>query len=289
MERKSTFGNRDTKLLARLERKKIREENHKRRQDQAKKKKEMLTLVLGDKESDGSVEEQTGEDFCEPPKQRKNPDRIQLHVPRNIASTSQVVMTADRHKISSNALNDIIASIIRESEGCEEDFVLSQMSTLRGLQKLRSLKFESVKENFLAGLDDHYFTIHWDEKLLKCGKAYTQKEHLAVLDSSANGKLVKLLGITDLDSGTGLNQAKAVRNMLEEWSIEQRCVAICFDTTASYIGKFAGACILLEALIGHPLLWTLCCHHMLEVILGDVFKVIFGPSSRGLRLLGADV
>ena len=65
---------------------------------------------------------------------------------------------------------------------------------------------------------------------------------------------MKLLGITDLDSGTGLNQAKAVKNMLHEWSIEQRCVAMCFDTTASNTGKFAGACILLEALIGHPLL-----------------------------------
>ena len=99
------------------------------------------------------------------------------------------------------------------------------MSTLRGSKKLRSLKFESVKESFLAGLDDHYFTIHWNEKLLKCGKAYIHKEHLAVLASSINGKLVKLLGITDLDSGTGLNQAKAVKNMLEEWSIEQRCVS----------------------------------------------------------------
>ena len=79
----------------------------------------------GGKESDGSVQEQTGEDFCEPPKQRKNSDRILLHMPRNIASTSQVVMTADRHKISSNALNGIIASIIRESQGCVEDFVLS--------------------------------------------------------------------------------------------------------------------------------------------------------------------
>ena len=131
----------------------------------------------------------------------------------------------------------------------------------------------------MAGLDDHYFTIHWDEKLLKCGKAYTHKEHLAVLASSTNGKLVKLLGITDLDSGTGLNQAKAVKNMLDEWNIEQRCVAMCFDTTASNTGKFAGACILLEAFIGHPLLWTSCRHHMPEVILGDVFKVIFGPSS----------
>ena len=191
----------------------------------------LLTIVLESKESDGSVVEQTGKDFFElPSKQRKNPDRILLHVPRNIASTSQVVMTADRHKISSNALNDIIASIIRESQGCVKDFVLSQISTVRGRKKLRSLKFESVRENFSAGLDDYYFTIQWDEKLLKCGKAYTHKEHIAVLPSSTNGKLVKLLGITDLDSGTGLNQAKAVKNMVEEWIIEQRCVAMCFDT-----------------------------------------------------------
>ena len=90
--------------------------------------------------------------------------------------------------------------------------MLSQMSTFRGRKKLRSLKFESVNKNFLAGLDDHYFTIHWDEKLLKCGKAYSHKEYLAVLASSTNGKL----GITDLDSGTGSNQVKAVKNMLEE-------------------------------------------------------------------------
>ena len=57
MERKSTFGNRHTKLLARLERKKICEEKRKRRQEQAKVEKEMLTTVLDGKESDGSVEE----------------------------------------------------------------------------------------------------------------------------------------------------------------------------------------------------------------------------------------
>ena len=108
--------------------------------------------------------------------------------------------------------------------------------------------------------------------MILCRVRPMHKEHLAVLASSTNGKLVKLLGITDLDSGTGLNQAKAVKNMLDEWSIEQRCVAMCFDTTASNTGKFAGACILLEAFIGHPLLWTSCRHHMPEVILRDSSK-----------------
>ena len=46
-------------------------------------------------------------------------------------------------------------------------------------------------------------------------------EHLAVLASATNGKLMKLSGTTDLDSGTGLNQAKTIKIMLEELSIEQ--------------------------------------------------------------------
>jgi len=47
-----------------------------------------------------------------------------------ILHPTQVIMAAYRHKISSNTLNDIIAWIIRESQGCVVDFVLSQTSTL---------------------------------------------------------------------------------------------------------------------------------------------------------------
>ena len=134
-------------------------------------------------------------------------------------------MAADLHKISSNAFNDILAAIIRKSQGCVEDFVLNQMSTLRGRKKLCFMKFELVDEKFLVRMDNHYFTMHWDEKLLKCGKAYAHKEHLAVLASVTKVKLVKLLGTTNLDSGTAFNEAKAIKNMLEEWNIEQRCVS----------------------------------------------------------------
>ena len=113
---------------------------------------------------------------------------------------------------------------------------------------------------------------------MKAGKAFNQQEHLAVLTSSAR-EVVKLLGTTVLDSGTGLNQARAIKDMLEEWNIKELRVTMYFDTIASNTGRFAGACILLEAFIGYPLLWTFCRHHMLEVILGDAFKVIFGPTS----------
>ena len=52
---------------------------------------------------------------------------------------------------------------------------------------------------------------------------------------------------------------------------------MCFDTTVSNTGKFSGPCILLEAILGHPLLWTACRHHVLEIILSIGAKLIFGP------------
>ena len=54
---------------------------------------------------------------------------------------------------------------------------------------------------------------------------------------------------------------------------------MCFDTTASNTGKFNGACILLEELLDHPLLWTVCRHHVHEVISAHVSKCLFGNSS----------
>ena len=70
------------------------------------------------------------ENFCEPPRKKtKNSEHILLYVPQNIASTSQVVMAADWHKISSNVLNNIIASIIKESQGYV-DFMLGKINIL---------------------------------------------------------------------------------------------------------------------------------------------------------------
>jgi len=44
----------------------------------------------------------------------------------------------------------------------------------------------------------------------------TNKFILSVcLASATNGKFVKLLGTTDLDSGTGLNQARAIKKNAE--------------------------------------------------------------------------
>ena len=69
------------------------------------------------------------------------------------------------------------------------------------------------------------------------------------------------------ESGSGLNQTNAIKSFVDKWNIQESYLAMCFNTTASNTGKFSEVCILLKAILQHPLLWTACRHHILEIVL----------------------
>jgi hypothetical protein len=54
---------------------------------------------------------------------------------------------------------------------------------------------------------------------------------------------------------------------------------MCFDTTASNTGRLKGACTILERILGRELLYLACRHHILEVMLRDVFECKFGSTT----------
>ena len=62
-------------------------------------------------------------------------------------------------------------------------------------------------------------------------------------------KEIKILGTFKLKSGEGLNKANLIKSLLDTWEIGEKCIAMCFDTTASNTGKFEDATILLEDLL----------------------------------------
>lgn len=88
----------------------------------------------------------------------------------------------------------------------------------------------------------------------------------------------KLLAVPKLTSGTGQAQADAVMEVLRDWEVEDRIVALTFDTTASNTGRFSGACILIEQALGRQLLNLACRHHMLELVVEKAFVECLGPS-----------
>ena len=113
-----------------------------------------------------------------------------------------VVAEADRHRLSNNALNDVLTTVMRGSGGDVNHFVLSKASTLMGRQNVRDLEVKNIKETFKKDIGSEFLTIHRDEKMLEESGDMEQTPHLVVLASHGNQS--KLLGTTSLDRGTGL-------------------------------------------------------------------------------------
>ena len=119
--------------------------------------------------------------------------------------------------------------------------------------------------------------VHWDGKLLPSLTDLTDKlDRLPILVTAISTGETQLLGVPQLESGTGKNQASAVYDLLREWSLTDKVAGFCFDTTASNTGLRTGACILLEQQLARNVLNLACRHHVYEVILKAVFTSCSG-------------
>jgi len=79
------------------------------------------------------------------------------------------------------------------------------------------------------------------------------------------------LSVPKLISGTGKNQAEAAFQALEEWGHIDNIQGLCCDTTASNTGRLKVACIILQQLLEHDILYFPCRHHIYEIILRSAF------------------
>ena len=82
-----------------------------------------------------------------------------------------------------------------------------------------------------------------------------------------------------LPNGTGLQQARAVIEALDEWDLTDKVVGMSFDTTASKTGRKQGACLLIEQKLEKNRLHLACRHHILEVLAKTAFTTIMGSTS----------
>ena len=54
--------------------------------------------------------------------------------------------------------------------------------------------------------------------------------------------MTKLLGVPEVDSGSGMQQKDVVVDMLTKWNISRQITGLVFDTTSSNTGHESGAC-----------------------------------------------
>ena len=182
--RKATFGAKDLASIQKSKRKRSAEEAEIHRKEKCLKEVTETSSQLAFTSSEEGTSSTSGSDDSDiitltesaTTSKRKY---VTLNVPRHVTSLPQVVEAADRHKLSNNAVNDILAALIRDC-GCDlNDFVLSKSTTLRMRQVALSSRFDDVKRYFKADVLGQLCTVHWDEKLLKEGNDFKAKEHIA--------------------------------------------------------------------------------------------------------------
>lgn len=115
------------------------------------------------------------------------------------------------------------------------------------------------------------FVVHWDGKILPDLVGISKVDRLSVVIT--RGEFQLLLGVLRIPSGSGKDIATAVFNLLDKWGLLHRIMVVCFDITSANTGRFNGAGIIFEQLIGRILLYLPCRHHIYEIIFRDVFEV----------------
>lgn len=193
---------------------------------------------------------------------------------RKSVFTQQLAATLDRTKISDRKAMFVIAETAKSLGHNIHDLALSRDSIRRQRMKHRVQQSAALKAEFQGNVP---LVVHWDGKLIA---ALTTKEQIDRLPVIVSGKgISQLLTVAPLASGTGEAQAAAVHSALEDWGIASSVRAMCFDTTSSNTGRFAGACVLLEQKLGKEILSLACRHHIMELVIGAVFKVCLGVTS----------
>ena len=168
----------------------------------------------------------------------------------------------------------------------------TNISFATAAKKAKKVRIETEKEVLHSFVPPDHVVVHWDGKVLKL-KAGAKAEHICVYISGADAsKVTKLLGVPEVDSGSGQKQKEAAVEMLIKWNIFEQIVGLVFDTTSSNTGSEIGACKLLEDYLEKAVLWLACRHHIYELHIKHVVEAVTGmtkdPGVKSFRRLKSE-
>lgn len=193
---------------------------------------------------------------------------------RQMVLSPQLAAMLDRNGLSDRAAMMIIFETSRALGQDLEQLVLNKSSINRQRKDLRESAASGIKESFKPNT---MLTVHWDGKLMADLTGNDKVDRLPILVSTMGDQ--KLLDIPKLTTGSGQVIAQALYSAIKEWKLENLVRAMCFDTTSSNTGRLSGACVILERLLGRPLLHFGCRHHIMELVLAAAFTECMGPNS----------
>ena len=193
---------------------------------------------------------------------------------KNIFQSPEVVGALDRVGLPDRGAVFVTGAVAKALGHDISDITLSRSSVRRSRRKGRQEAAAAEDEDFSM---EGPLLLHWDGKLLPdIDGSKNIVDRIAVI-VTGNGQ-EKILAIPKTDRGTGESQAATCVEVIEKWNLSSHIKGLVFDTTASNTGLHKGACAKIEEALGTELTWIACRHHVMEVVLSNVFSCLFGPT-----------
>ena len=213
-------------------------------------------------------------DFQQSPFLRELRNSKQKKEEVSIAKDPLTLQALDRTKTSSRDAFRILAPASAAMGLDVSKAAISRSTIERERKKLRSTIDAEAKAAFLP---PENAIVHFDGKHLM-DMAGEFGDRLAIVLSGNTPDCIqgKLLSAEKIADGTGRSQAEEVISALNKWGAQDNVCGMCFDTTSSNTGWIKGACVLIEEMLGRPLLWLPCRHHICELLLKAAWEAVFG-------------
>ena len=213
-------------------------------------------------------------DFQQSPFLRELRNSKQKKEEASIAKDPLTLQALDRTKTSSRDASRILAPASAAMGLDVSKAAISRSTIERERKKLRSTIDAEAKAAFLP---PENAIVHFDGKHLM-DMAGEFGDRLAIVLSGNTPDCIqgKLLSAEKIADGTGRSQAEEVISALNKWGAQDNVCGMCFDTTSSNTGWIKGACVLIEEMLGRPLLWLPCRHHICELLLKAAWEAVFG-------------
>ena len=188
--------------------------------------------------------------------------------------TPDIAAALDRSQISNRGAMAVLVPFASVLGSNAEELSLSTSTIHRHRRQHRVEKANEIKQSFSPKVP---LTVHWDGKLMPALTADKVEDRLPVLVSGEGVSKLLAVPVTD---GKAEPTAATIMEVVNEWNLQDRVAALCFDTTATNTGSKGGVCLRLQQILGRDLLNLACRHHVLELVLEAVFSALVPEVSR---------
>ena len=139
---------------------------------------------------------------------------VSLTAPKNLIDNEEITKVLNRLKISDNAATMLASAFIKACQGKVEDFCISRSTTRRTRIAKRFRISENIANEFKES-PPKFLALHWDGKLTKDRYGNKFDALFVLVSGPPNHKEGKLLGVQQLERGSGKAQAEATYDLLE--------------------------------------------------------------------------